>query len=309
MATLIQPYLNPVKLHRAAPQEFAQYRSKHMDDHPYIDTVREWETRRPYAQPWQQSDSIRLQFQSDYAPLLLSLVGVDGRIWYSGNMQPKQRNLDNPGMFIYEADLPLSPYPEGIYFLTLKVGATTNFLLHSEPLKVLTEHKHSVLLEYKNSSFFGDIIFETGFSPSMRVRGSLFYKTPSSKDSFFEDQPLNLKLLQSRPFDVWQLTVGGPSGIPDWLAKKLNRIFSCDELRIDGRQYTKADGAKWEPNGIDNYPMKAWSIDLRETFNRDSVVTEGEATNITGTSMIVTVDARGFGDSESASSIQIIDII
>ncbi len=113
-----------------------------------------------------------------------------------------------------------------------------------------------ILYFWKNENYryYNDIIFETGFPPSLRVLGKIKYKSPASRDTIYEDQVLNQSILNSVPFRIWELTIGGSSGIPDYLIDKVNRILGCSNLLIDGRLFTKSEGAKLEERALEDYP-------------------------------------------------------
>src|SRR5688500_4105195 len=108
MNQFYQQYLNPIKLHPLEPEQLPQYLSKHMDDYPFYQTIKPWQTKRNYGQPWQTNDEIRLQYQSNYAPIVRKLIDIDGRVWLQGNMVQIRENEMDPGMFIYEISTSLA---------------------------------------------------------------------------------------------------------------------------------------------------------------------------------------------------------
>jgi hypothetical protein len=298
---ILLPYQNPLKFHKINPDLIPQYVSKHFELFPYADTIKAWETKRPYYQPWQLNDSICQQIEANYGPIAYELIDVDGRVWASGNFVQLMSSTSGDNFNVLELNLPLNTFNEGIYFLTIE-----NILI-SEPLKFLANQKNTVLLEYKHHQYTGDIVWATGFAPSVRVRGTVQPESTSSKDSFFEDQLLNLTLEDSKPFEVYKFLIGGSSGIPFWFAKKLGRILGCSTLMIDGHQYTR-NADKLDPLTLDNYPMRSYSIELRDTINRGSLVIENDHIIQNKTSMIVLVNGEGFGMNNGNGSEQQIEI-
>jgi hypothetical protein len=85
---------------------------------------------------------------------------------------------------------------------------------------------------------------------------------PGSKDSFYVDQIRDVVMLDSTPFNVYKFLFGNGSGIPNWLADKLNRILSLNYVEINGRQFVKNEGAKFEPIREKGYPFAAWQTEL-----------------------------------------------
>jgi hypothetical protein len=310
---IIQPEGNPVWFHELEPTLQDQYRSRHFEDFFYLETIYRWEQRREFLQPFQNSDSIRWQFQSQTAPLKYSLIDVEGRVWVENNMTDLLQNADDPAYRIYQADLSLAPYPEGVYFIKIECGAqnldgTYPLVLISEPISIAQVQKDTLYLGYKGTNYYGSFVWATGFSPFIRLRATLRLKSPSSKDTFFEDDEMGMTLLQSKPYKVWLLNVGGPSGIPDYLATILNWVVGCKTLFIDGKQYTKNEGAKLEEASQANFPMRAWKIELRYAQNRSAKTYENNQVSSQGITIIATEDARGFGLNDGNSSEQIIEV-
>jgi hypothetical protein len=277
MATnkIIQPLLNPVKFIDMDPELIPQFLSRHMDDYFYLETIKPWQTRRNYIQSWQKTDTVSIQIQSTYDPVRISLVDIDERVYFFTNFTKVLYDFDDPTLFLYEVEVPLASFGEGLYFWKIEAGddGTGNYeiTLISEPQHIAELQKDTLLLAYQHPDYYNDVV-PSGFFPFIRIRATLRLKSLSSKDSFFEDQVLDMTMLQSKPFRLWQLLIGGASGIPDYLADLLNRVFGCKTLLIDGKPYTKSDGAKMEESAQPNYPMRGWSIDLREAENITSLV-------------------------------------
>jgi hypothetical protein len=122
--------------------------------------------------------------------------------------------------------------------------------------------KNTLFFEYENSSFYEDVIFETGIKFGLRVPGFLLYDEPGSQDVVYDDQDLNNTILSSQHFRNFKLFVGAPAGIPAWQIDRLDRIIGCDNFSIDGKYFSKPSGAKWEKSEQDNYPMQGWTIGL-----------------------------------------------
>ena len=311
---IIQPFINPVKFIELTPTLQDQYRSRHYDDFFYLETVKQWQTAKQYLQPWQQSDSIRWHFQSQLAPLKYSLISLEDRVYVSNNMTDLLQNADDPDLRVYQGDLALAAYSEGVYFIRIDCGSADAdgifpLVLISEPIEIRTWQKDTLYLEYKGTNYYGSVVWGTGFSPTIRVRATLRPKSFSSKDTFFEDEEMGMTLLDARPYEVYELIIGGPSGIPDYLAKIINRILGCKTLLIDGKAYTKNDGAKLEEKAQDNYPMRAWTIELRDASSRSARTYENNAVQNMGITIIATEDAKGFSLNDGNSEEQVTEII
>jgi hypothetical protein len=279
------PYLNPVKYHKLTPDEVPQYVSRHFERWREANTIRAWFEQVEYAQIWQKTDVIKQQILSDFEitdEVYLQLIEADrdndpGTLILSTTFSPVLQNVDNPGEWVYEKALNLSNLqstyllpvdpPDGLYFLKIVIGAA---VFISEPQLICESIENSLLLEYKHREYKGLVFFETGILFQQRVLGTLRYKNPAAKDTLYEDQELDETLLSSEAFDVYELIIGGSWGIPDYLVKRLNRIFSLSYKAIDGTQYEKNEGARFELKEIDGYPLKGLRIELREAEHSHS---------------------------------------
>ena len=315
MSTTIFPLINPVEFYDEGFTPDAQFNSKHINDYKFADMIYPWQQSTVFKQIWQLNDSIRIQFRSDTGPHAWKLYTCDGAQVATDSFDQVLENADNPGEFIYQADIDLTPYTAGNYQLKIEIGAGTGpggapqKILVSEPLIFSNTFENSLLLQYKNSSFFNEVIFETGFSPSIRLYGRLFYKSPASKDTVYEDQELNETIVESKSYDLWELQLSDELGIPDYMIRKLNMILGCDELVIDGRLFTKSEGSKLEQTEQEGYPMKGWKIELREQLNRRAkyILSTGNANQ--QLSVVLNTDSKGFVEEESGGSeFQLLDI-
>lgn len=300
MANLLFFHSNPIKVHQINPAAIPQYVSKYYEDYPFVDTIKPWEQKTQYMQPWQQNDLLRLQIEADYGPVSIKIIDSEGRLYYNDNFQTIAQNPSD-GMNVLQIDKPLNDIPEGVFFVQI-----ADFLI-SEPLKILANQKETVLLEYKHHKYDGDVVWATGFSPSVRVRGLVRLESPSSKDSFFEDNSLNLSIEDSKSFEVYKFIIGGSRGIPFWLAKKLNKILGCSTMKIDGIEYTR-NADKLDPITLDRYPLRSYSIDLRQKLNRGAAVFVDSNVQHNKTSMIATVLGDGFGMNDGGGSEQQIQV-
>lgn len=309
MTTLI-PYLNCIKWIPVTPDEVEQYVSKHMDDHRFAATIQPWQEQVCWYQPWMYSDSIRQQIISGAGPIRLRLFDLKGNVWYDDGFNQKQSIISWPGMSLYENDLALNVVTEsGVYYLQMDIGKDNPKILVSEFIFISEKIENTLLLEYRHHQFYGDVIFEKGFSPSIRIPGSIKPKKPAAKSTTYEDQFLNQTMLKRMPYDILSMTIGGAEGVPPWLPfRKINWILGCSELKADGRFITVNDDAELEESPFADYPMSAWTIEVREKFNRSSSVIElGEV--VEGPIVaIANTDSKGFGQNSGNSTYQILDV-
>ncbi len=299
--------LNPVKFHENEPEFPSQYLSRFFDEVPFEDTIEAWEQYVHFCQPFQKSDSIKIQVQSDYAPIKVQIINRHGTVVDENILSQVAQNELEPTMFIYETSFDLDDLEEGQYNLKMLCGNPVLQTLISEPIYVKETHNNSVYLEYTNPRFYADWIFETGLQPSIRVWGKIKYKQPASKDTFYEDQVLDMTLLNSVPYRLWELILGSSHGIPDYLIDKLNYVLGCKTITIDGRGFTKNEGAKLEEKTVEDYPMRGWVIEMRESRNIARKTFDNDGLNLGPDSFVVSVDSKGFSMNDEGTD-NIIDI-
>lgn len=308
---LYDSYLNPVKFHKLDNVQPAGYFSRFMDDWAFRRTIQPWEENVCFYQPWSNWDSIPLQYTSNFAPITLRLYDQDGHLMATQAFVTLQQDELQPLFFIREIVFDLSPFPPGRYFFTRDAAGV---LTYSEPFEILEAEDSgaiqlenqdpTLLLEYAHYEPRGGVKFFTGIILRLRVPGILRYKNPGSKDNVYEDQLLNQTLVHAVNFRLWEFLTGGNRGIPPYFIDRISRAFSCSELKIDGRLYTKNENATFEPVILDAYPMRGWSIELREKLNRDSVITEDETIIEGVAAAALMIDARGFGIDGGANEYQ-----
>lgn len=299
--------LNPVKFHENSPVSLPQYLSKFFDEYSYLETIEAWEQYQPFCQPWQTTDSIKIQVQSNYAPLSIQVINSRGRVFDTISLSQIAQNELEPGMFIYECTISLTGYEDGQYFLKMLCGSGPLQTLISEPLFIAESHENSILLQYKSTGYYGEIIHDTTYYPSIRVLGKIKFKQPASKDTYYEDQVLNMTLLNSSPYRIWELILSSSFGIPNYLIDKLNWILGCKTIYIDGRQFAKNEGAKLEEKAIDDCPLRGWTIEMRESRNIGRKNFDNDGINYGPDSFVVSVDSKGFSINEEGQE-NILDV-
>lgn len=307
MAKLIIPFLNPIKFVIDGNTNLPQYATKHFDDFIFQEQILDWEQPTNYCIKYSTSDIIKLQFHCDSDPVVLIVLDENNEVVTTSTLNWILRNKYDTSMFVYEASISLNSFTAGRYRIKLEVGTAVAI---SEWIQVLDDISNTILLEYNNTKFYGNVMFETGIVFGFRVEGSIGKMIPKSKDSLYEDEVLNQTILNSRPFRLFKLSIGGTFGIPDWVADRLNWILGCNNIAIDGKYFCKSDGANLEPKEEENYPLRGYLIDMRESIRRDSFILQGTVNTNKKLVIISNIDSKGFGNLANASNdvVSIIDI-
>ena len=246
------------------------YNYRNIDSDWNYRTLKEYEQKQPYVQPFQQSDTIRVQWigsntsgHYDHIKLLDS-NGSDTGVSISVGSSVVGSNT------LYTITLPLWNINEGKYFLSvyhLPASNDRTYIIF-EPFYVKQVHIKTVRIDYYNSFNDQSVIYPTSaYVPQLRVHGCITDVTNDSKFNVYEDQPMNLEMVSGIPYRTFELTLGGSKGIPQWYADIIERALLTDTLTIDGIAYTRAEGAKLEAKKEAGKPLNMYTIKLRERYN------------------------------------------
>lgn len=290
----------------------AKYNTRYFDDYIYQNTIPDFYTQQNYWQIWQKNDAIPLQILSNYAPHQMELYDCDDN-QVSGavfQMTYVPTSIEGTGQKVYQAAIGLNTYDEGVYRFRLRSGDPVLETYISEWFCLKQKHEKSILFEYKHNENDHDVVFETGIQMCFRVYGGFppeQYK-PGSNRTVFVDQPNNMVQLNGRSFAVWKLLLGDSFGLPQWVIERINQIFLCSEVLIDGKQFVANDGAEIEPTTEELYPLAGWAIDVRPAIaqNKKRFIADGnQGSPLT---VVYQIEGKGFGTITGEASTNIIQI-
>lgn len=277
------PYLNPLRFRPLAGGKSA------------CDLIPSFEEKAIYVQKFCATDKLMFQvlllknnwFSMGYEVLNESFEIV---AYYTGGLIGSYGDYDvwSPR----STDQIIESLQPGSYYIQLKpeilVDEVQTFVNHiSEKFEIVEDLPESLLIEYSHDGNEFDVAFyPTGLVHSrrffqLRVEGGLASEgfSPASKDTFYIDQVRDVVMLSSIPYNVFRFTFGPGGGIPNWMADKINRILSLAYVEINGRQYVKNEGAKFEAIREKQYPFAGWQIEMVPAENVYSI-TEGQGSQL-----------------------------
>lgn len=306
--TLYIPRLNPIKFYDQLQVANAAYQSKYLDDYPFREQIEPWQERTKYPQKWQTSDTIPLQVESDFSPLQLDVINRYGNVVTSLVADQIIANKYIPGAYVYEWTLSLAAFEEGCYQFRITNGNLNELNMLSDVQDVRVLQPNTKYIQYRNSQFLGDVIFETGITFNFRVEASFGFLNPGVKMEAYEDQKLNPTVLSARAFRVWPLVIGGSAGVPDWVIDLVNLIWCCNEVAIDGKLFARHGDAELAFDEEEDYPMRAVTIELQEGLNRSSKIVNPELNTNLKLVVIGNIDTMFFGDLSANSSSNLVPV-
>lgn len=226
-----------------------------------------------YAQKFTIYEFTKLQILSDYSQITASLRNeITKEKIIDLVVTPVNTSIVGQTFLVYEIDVPFyDVVVEGYYYIELsylKTEIGTNVILLSEVLDLKNEHPKTLLFTYRNSVNNFDVIFDTGIEFNLRVEGTIQNFEPASNDEIYIDQKRNATKLYSLPYRLFTLFIGNAPGLPAWMNDKVNRIMSCDIIKIDDAYFEKNEGAEWEFSRQDDYPFFGMNIQITPVENK-----------------------------------------
>lgn len=307
---LIIPYLNPVFFFDKDRGLKPQYNTKFWWDFPAVETFKPWQQPAGcYFQKWQTNDTIHLQVISNAGPLTLNLLDTNGRKVKTQLFTRMQQHKRFLAYYIYQVSLPLNAVARGRYRCQITAGNPIVKTVESDWMDIAEKWAQTVLIEYSNSFYYGDAIFATPWTPSFRIEGWFPEPEMKSKDELYTDQTYNQTMVYSDPFFIVPFVIGPSSGVPAWSRFLLNWIFGCDQKYLDGYQFEKPDGAKWEDTKEGNLPYVGTAIDLQLAKRRSSRILAVPPSQA-GRKLLIAlnVETEGFSDTTNGSGGGVIQI-
>jgi len=287
--------LNPIKLVVQNAQQ--NFNTVHLDDGLQSYQFLSFQQHQKYNQKWLATDSINLQLASNFGPISYKIIDCKNAVYKSGNFTTINTSYFTNPLVGYFSNISLSGLANNIYYLQVTVGAGSAVVnLISEPFEIRSNWPNTKLLTYTNSENNFSLIFQNGETFNFRVEAALQDFQPASNDVSFEDEPANLTILSSKIYRTYKAIFGTALGLPDWVADKILRIFACDSVIIDGKSFTKNDGAKLEPNRDRLNAFAGWSLELRESKARTAYVIENNISLDLSISVLYDLEVVAFGD-------------
>ena len=305
------PFINPVKFFDTTRANLAKYFTKHFDEWLFMERLNYWQQRESFHRPWQVEDIINLQFESTFDPIIVELLDKYGIPRITLPALTGMPNQYIPGTYSFEVEMSLAGLPTGCYVMRITAGSGVGQkILRSDVLFVsATPLKYSLCLEYWNSRYHEDVLFETGIKFQYRTWGNIGFLEPTRRDELYRDQRNNPALLNSKTGRQFPVFFGDHRGCTDDEIDLLNRIWSCDNVLIDNKAYCIADGSKFEFIVVDKYPKRGVKLTVEEGINRNSRIF---AVNTDTTKKIMAnifVDGQVFGDLSNQGSSNAVPVL
>lgn len=303
------PFLNPVRFVELDTVELPQYLTKHFDDYWFKEQLQLYETVVDFKQKFQTSDTIYLQFEANFAAIQMQVIDCEQNVLLTQSATQIRANKYMAGYYVYELTLSLAAFDPGTIYLKLNLGLGSKFMI-SEPIEVAEIWPNTVLFQYSHSKYHGDVIFETGIVFGFRCEAVIRRLDPASERTFYRDQKQNPSTLKVRPYRSFELGIGHLTGIPDWYIDKMDWIWSCDNVLLDGKSFAVLDDSKFDDQEIHKqYALRHWTLNIQEGINRASKIIGVDVNPNKKLMIVYQIDGTVFGDLSAQAGSNLVPIL
>lgn len=284
------PDLNPIRFVPEGPIERPTFRNDW-----FVNQIMPWQHPAQYFQKWLIGSTVFIQLASNFGPLQLDIINCYGGLIQSYTPQAITTTYYNPTLVTYQVQFP-APATMDLWYARLTAGfeaTTTRFL--SEPQQTVSSLKNLMQIDYWNSSNDQDVYFDGGLKFRLYVEAIRGQLTPKTKRTVWEDQPLNLSTIKGIPYQQFKFIFGDAYGIPEYMGAKLAAIHCLDNVLHNGVQHTQVEGAEWEVNQVENYPMFGYKTDMRPTKNVEGLQSENNNSPAESFAVVYNIETKAFG--------------
>lgn len=278
------PELNP----------FRWIKEENGTDNFFANSIPALEETRLYEVPMQQGDNFNAQIQVKtfyLTSVKMELIDKYGAVKQTASITSLYVDASTGYTYI-NFEMVLGAYTGqlfGLITVTLTDASVETYI--SEPMCLQATQEDCIVIDYSHDQNEYDMIFQPSviglsslaalnYTPNMNIRyrlrieGGLWTsdRQTGSNDVIYFNEVYDPTIIHSVPFELFTWKFGAPSGLPNWVIVKLQRIFSCAYTAIDGTYYVKNDGANLEISGEQRSPMQTASLQMLYAENNYSKI-------------------------------------
>lgn len=252
--------LNPLHFVKYDYQVPPKYHETGMYNAWLSERITRWTMAAKYIQPWQQGDTIELQFMSNSNSNIVIKVYscIAGLVKEVVMTEALNIAVQAPNRLL-QASINTDDLEEDNYMAV--VYSDGKPISISEPFSVSEDCPNTFLFEYKNSYNFINAFFD-GWNPSIRIEAFWSRITPSSTLEDYQNEEGSFEILSGQPTYTRKLFLGSAYGLPDWMLIKLNQLLLVNVLFIDGQQFTRNADSKLQAHEQEGNPLSYFDIDM-----------------------------------------------
>lgn len=307
------PFLNPIKWYRVLRTNTAQFYTKHFDGFMFNERLHYWDQYSESKRLWQTTDTMKGQFMTNFDPIVVVIKNHKGTPISSTIVTMALPNEYDPTFLAYEFSISLAAFETGCYRVEVLLGPegpTQEVLISDCQCISSIAIPDTILHEYWNTTYHGDVLFETGIKFQARLYSWLGRLDPGRQEERYRDERYNPEVLSSRTNRQWPLIYGDQVGVTDDDVDFINRIWSCNNVWLDQKSFKSADGAKFEFLSFgDRNPRRGLMLKVEEGINRHSSIFSLTLDTNKKIMTTILVDPAIMGDTGNTGDMQNIPVI
>ena len=302
---ILTTVLNPIHWvqYNFTPNE--KYHHKEVHDDWFHNRFTRFRNQPAYFQKWQTTDIIQMQFvTANVGQIKMYIYDERGKFVDTQEFSFVTNSAIQLPYSIQQLSFDISAYPDGNYLFVIQSGATKLFI--SEWQNIKEDQPNTYLFEYSNTFNKQHTYFNT-WSGALRVE-ALFLPWKQDSDAVdYVDEPHDVEILNGTGFQFRDLIVGSGTGIPEYMAQKINEILLLNRTNIEGLRYSKLSASKFEADDIAvGYPMRKYKVEVLTALNNPGFLLDDNAVAPVGSGFIAyTLDAKAFGKASGVINITI----
>ena len=261
--------MNHHKISNSMPFKFVKnaVTSIHFGEMWACEQIRSHQIKAKYRQKWNKADTTKLQCESSLFPDQLQLRNLYNGIVKTFDWLPV---VDGITYKLYETTYDVSDVPDGVYFLYQPI-TLMGWKYLSEPIHIATSWPNTLLFRYRHTYNKDDVGWTTGIECKFRCEADIQDYEPDTERNMYKNQIKSTTLLDSIAGDQFQLYVGDAPGVAEWVVWKLDRIYTCNKVFANDKQYSAKQGSSIKMTRNRNYSLVGASLDIVPTTNSQSL--------------------------------------
>jgi len=305
--TIYTPELNPIVFYREDRATTDVFQTPHFEDFPFGERGKAWLQAGAFKQLWQTDDIINLQFASTFDPIIITLLNTDGVAVITLPALIGLPNIYYPNAYSFEVAMSLAGLTAGCYRLKRTLGSAgpSQVIEYSDWMFISDEPiEDTILLQYKHSRFYKDVIFETGIEFGLRVPAWIDYDRQGRKSNqeIYRDERYNQTILNSNSSKNYPVYFGDEFGLPTDLINIIELALECDSVKLDNKLMCIAEGANVEYNDLEGQRFRGLNCVMEPGLNRSSRITSVDIDTTKKLNYGIMVDKKVFGDTSNQGS-------
>ena len=227
-----------------------------------------------YVQQFEQTDSLWLQYRTDYTNSIVTVSLVDENN-IKTTLSKSNIYTDSSSRTYYNVTVPISD-KEGCYFIEIESPGdvvSPAFIIQSEVFTVSETVEDSIFVKWFGNEPYDDQMHWTNLNQGIRINGRDRELTPDQNKSVYDDSSYAPLTLKSKPIRKALIEI---DTAPYWLIEKINLGLSHTDFYIQDVKYNTDSVVETEQLGdllIKKATLELTQVDFED--GDDSLISGG----------------------------------